>query len=841
MSAFTFFALFTLPAFSQAPKSYSSSDIEQMLRKLKVCGTVLYVAAHPDDENTRLIACLAQDRKLDVYYLSLTRGDGGQNLIGSELGEGLGVIRTQELLAARRTDGGKQLFSRARDFGFSKNPEETFTIWPREEVLRDAVRIIRQIRPDVIITRFNPEPSPTHGHHTASAQIGLEAFKAAADPNRFPEDMKRDHTSPYQARRIFWNISSFFFAGREKEFRAEQYLKIDVGTFNPISGKSYQDNAADSRSMHKSQGFGSAGARGPAPDYFKQLGGDSAKTDILENIDISWNRFPQGKIIEAKTDSALKLYDPSFPYKAALPLLHALQYISKTWVSTPESLRPLLKSKSEQLEEALYAVLGLRIEACNAVQTMQPGQALNLTLEAANRSSLPVKALRLYGQGLDSTLSFDISPLKPLRFTIKGGRLSSGYTDPYWLRKPGTAGLFSVPAKSEYDDNLPENTAPSVKVRLNIAGQESEINVPVRYRVVDPVKGELYRPLEVIPAVTLEPAQKVLITDADKPFILKVKLTAQAKTTASGLRITGITGLDINPTEIPVPALANGQEFEGAFSIKSTGSPVTGNIAFKFGDSLAYSLQRIRYDHIPDQVILRPASVKVLPFNGKGSSADNNSLKITGKHIGYIMGAGDEVPEALRLMGYQVDMLTQADINPSRLKSYDAVVTGVRAWNTHAWLKQRKNMLLDYMKQGGNLVVQYNTANFLSGGTGILDSIAPYPFKLSNDRVTNENSPVNLLAADNPALNTPNKITQADFTGWVQERGIYFPKEWASQFTPLLGMNDPGETEMKGSVLVAPVGKGNYVYTGLSFFRQLPAGVPGAYRLMANLVSLKHK
>lgn len=820
-------ALLALPATSQAqaPASHTTTDLQLMLRKLKTCGTVLYVAAHPDDENTRLIAYLARERHLDVYYLSLTRGDGGQNLIGPELSEGLGVIRTQELLAARRVDGGKQLFSRARDFGFSKNPDETFTIWPRKEVLNDVVQIIRQLKPDVIITRFSPEPAATHGHHTASAILALEGFKAAAAEGN-------GNQAPGQARRIFWNISSFFFQGRENEFKPENYLKLDIGAYNAFLGLNYQEVAANSRSQHKSQGFGTAGARGPAPEYFQLLGGDKPATDIMEGIDLSWKRLGL-PAMEASIDSALRQFDAANPGASIMPLVRAARRLQSEINKLPAPQQALARRKLGQIEETIQALAGLRLEAANNQQVAQPGKPLALTIEATARTQVPVRLISLKGQGFDSTINQNLAYNQPMRFAMKGGKLQGPYSNPYWLRQAGQAGLFNTTGLPEYEANQPYNNPASLLASIEVGGYALQVPVPITWRQVDPVKGELYHPMEVLPAVDLKMDTDLLMISNAQPRKITLRIAALTAAEAGTVEITAPAAVQISPANASYPALKPGQQHELEFMVNTSGLTQPGQLkiaALSNGQRFSHSLQRIRYDHIPNQVLLNEATVKLVPVN----------LLTRGKRIGYIVGAGDDVPAGLRLMGYQVDVLTEADVAASKLKIYDAVVVGIRAYNTHEWLRLRKPELMDYMRQGGNVIVQYNTNNFLSGGS-TLDSIAPYPIKIGRERTTVEGSPVSLLALAHPALNTPNKITEADFTGWVQERGLYYPSTWAANYTPILGMTDPGEKEQQGPLLIAPVGKGHYVYTGISFFRQLPAGVPGAYRLMANLIALGKK
>lgn len=831
-----FFSL-VLNTQAQAPKTYNTADITTLLNKLPVSGTVLYVAAHPDDENTRLIAYLAQEKGLNVYYLSLTRGDGGQNLIGNELGDGLGVIRSQELLAARRIDGGNQLFTRARDFGFSKNPEETFTIWERKTVLRDVVKIIRDIQPDIILTRFSPDPAPTHGHHTASAILAREAFAVAATDS-FPYDMRNFQQIPWQAKRVYWNISSFFFKGREKEFNANNYLKIDVGAFNAVRGEGYQEIASESRSQHKSQGFGTATSRGSSLEYFQYLGGDSAKTDVLEGINWSANRLPRGEALQLLLEKAKTDFKPNNPSAITPTLIEAHQVLAGLMANVPPLQKHLYETKKEQIEQTIMAINGIRLELVNTTQVVEIGEKLSLSAEVIKRSKVPVKLTTLNGLAFDTVFKENYLPdYEPFKFKLKRVRMMNDISSPYWLYKRGKIGMFEVNDIPEYLKNTPENIPPHLTAILQVGSPEKNcifrVMLPITYKMVDPVKGELYHPIEVIPSVSLKFQESILLLSGKKPAKTQVWIEANGKEIPQGkLSFFGARGVTVSPSEIAYPAMKMGEKKYFNITVQANGATKPEYIEINATDTLnntyTRGIQRIRYDHIPNQILLPEISLKVLPIN----------LQTAGKEVGYIMGAGDDVPEAIRRMGYQVTELKEADIQFATLKKYDAVVIGIRAYNTHTWLFGKKPELQKFMENGGNVIVQYNTANFLSGGASAMDSVGIYPMKVGRDRVTVENAPVTILAPKHSALNYPNTITEDDFKLWSQERGLYFPSTWSANYTPLISMADPSEPKQDGSILVAKVGKGNYIYTGISFFRQLPAGVPGAYRLFANLISI---
>ncbi|WP_210463944.1 PIG-L family deacetylase [Rufibacter roseolus] len=805
---------------AQAPKKPDAAEIRLALEKLNVLGSVLYFAAHPDDENTRLIGYLANERKMRTGYLSLTRGDGGQNLIGPEIREELGVIRTQELLQARRVDGGEQFFSRANDFGFSKNPAETFTIWDKEQVLADAVWVIRKFRPDVIITRFSPEPSGTHGHHTASAMIAMEAFDAAADPKRFPEQLKT--VEPWQAKRLLWNTSSFFYSQNQK-FDTSDKLMIDAGVYNPLLGRSYNEIAAQSRSMHKSQGFGSSGSRGEAVEYFEFLKGARAKSDVLEGVTTSWSRVPGSKEVARLLEEALKNYNPGNPAATVPVLLKANAALAKL----PASYWKIVKQ--QDLQEAIKNCLGLYLEASSVREfSVSPGEQVALSLEAVNRSGVPVTLTKVeyLFANQDTTLQQKLDLNKPVFIrTARTVPAATPFSQPYWLRTPGTTGMFRV------DDpaliGLAENPAAAqLRLHLTVQGEPLTYTVPVVYKRTDPVEGEQYRPFEIAPPVFVNISEKVYVfpDPQPKPVTLRVRAGKDQVDGQVALRLP--QGWRSEPASGSFKLGQKGEEqtftfmvYPGATQTESAiGAAVTYN-----GKTYNQSFRAISYPHIPTQTLYPEASAKAVKLD----------LKRKGQIIGYLMGAGDEVPASLQQIGYAVDQLRVEDLSAAALQKYDAVVVGVRAFNTLERLKFQQPQLMQYVQNGGTLVVQYNVSNGL-----VTSNLGPFSIKLSNDRVTVEDSEVRFLKPNHPVLNSPNKITAQDFKGWVQERGLYFPNQWAPEYEAIISSNDPGESPKDSGLLVAKYGKGYYVYTGYSFFRELPAGVPGAYRLFVNLLSL---
>ncbi|CAN5802051.1 PIG-L family deacetylase [soil metagenome] len=804
---------------AQAPPRHNAADIQQALRKLSVLGSVLYMAAHPDDENTRLITYFANERLYNTAYLSLTRGDGGQNLIGPEIREELGVIRTQELLQARRTDGGKQFFSRANDFGFSKDAQETLQIWDKEQVLSDAVWVIRKFRPDVIITRFSPVPGGTHGHHTASAMLAVEAFTAAADKNRFPEQLQ--YVEVWQPKRILWNTSYFFF-GSERQFDPTGKLAVDVGGYNPLLGKSYTEIAAESRSMHKSQGFGSSGTRGSAVEYLEPLQGPPAKKDPFEDIDVSWARVAGSKQVASLVQRALQQFRPADPAAVVPTLLQVHSALQKMPASHWKAV------KQQEVEEVIQACLGLYLEATARDYAATPGQEVQLRLEAVNRSKVPVRLNRIqYGFARrDTLLNHTLAYNEPLNVSARLMLPADiAYTHPYWLRQEGTVGMFAV--EDQQLIGLPENPpAAQVQVTLQVNQTPLELTVPVVFKRTDPVEGEQYRPFEVTPPVLVNLAENVYMFADDQPKTLSVVVTAGKNNVQGEVGPQMPAGWRSEPASHAFDLKQKGDEVRMAFMVYPPKTQSDGQVRVQAkvgGKNYSLGQKSLPYTHIPNQTLFPEATARVVRLD----------LKRRGETIGYIVGAGDEVPRSLEQIGYRVEVLRDDQIQPAYLKRFDAIVVGVRAYNTVDRLRIHQPKLLDYVQNGGTLIVQYNT----SGGL-VTPALGPYPLRLSRDRVTVEEAPVTLLKPEHPVLNTPNKITGQDFEGWVQERGLYFPGEWSPEYQAILATNDPGEKPLEGGLLVAKYGKGHYIYTGYSWFRQLPAGVPGAYRLFTNMLSI---
>jgi LmbE family N-acetylglucosaminyl deacetylase len=809
-----------LPSF---PAPMNAAEIQIGLQKLNVLGSVLYVAAHPDDENTNLIALWANGSLYQTAYLSVTRGDGGQNLIGPELGVRLGVIRTHELLAARRLDHGRQFFTRAVDFGFSKSAPETLRIWDRDKILADIVWTIRRWRPDVVVTRFSPEDDKTHGHHTASALLAREAFSAAADPKRFPEQL--GSVEVWKPTRIVWNTSPFFFRNRNLPFDPKGLALLEAGGFNPLLGKAYTEIAAASLSMHKSQGVGSPPQRGARKEYFKLLDGAPMTDNLFEGIDTTWARIPNSGAIAEKTRQLLATFVPNDPAASVPKLLELRQDLV---AKLPEE-KNWLKAKIGEVDTLIAACLGLHIESSTATAAISEGQTLPIKLEAINRSKVPVQLLEARTPVTGQSLRLDTAlPQDQLVATDLSPTLGKNvdYTQPYWLAKPAEVGTFTV------DDQkligLAENPPPfPIEVTVRVGDQDIRYLVDTKHRSVDRVAGEVREALVIAPPVFANLQNSVFVFADEKPKTVQVRVTASTGPVNGQLRLEAPKGWRIEPASVPVDLKAADAEAFATFTIHPPATAGEGSlraIVTVGGRDFSFARERISYQHIGLQTLMPPAEARIV-------RAD---IRKKGELIGYIPGAGDDIPQSLQQIGYNVKTLDGSEITAENLKRFDAVVLGIRAYNTQDRIAAWQTELLAYVKGGGVVVAQYNT----TGDTKTRE-IGPFPFEISRERVTDENAEIRILKPEHPLLNAPNKISGDDFKGWVQERGLYFPNKWDPNWTALLSSNDPNENSLDGGLLVARSGQGYFIYTGYAFFRQLPAGVPGAYRLFANMVSLR--
>ncbi|MGH9458407.1 MAG: PIG-L family deacetylase [Thermoanaerobaculia bacterium] len=792
-------------------RTRNAAEIRHALDRLGVVGAALYVAAHPDDENTAMLAWLANGRLVRAGYLATTRGDGGQNLIGPEKGELLGVIRTQELLEAREIDNAEQLFSRAIDFGYSKTPEETLRIWGKDRILRDFVAVIRDFKPDIIITRF-PSEGGGHGHHTASAILAEEAFRLAGDASYEPR-----LAAPWQPKRLFWNAWRTETAGM---------ISVDLGEFNRLLGSSYTEIAGESRSMHKSQGFGAAERRGTILNWLELRGGDPAASDPFEGIDLTWNRVTGGAAVIPILERAKAAYRADEPWRIVPPLVEMRNVLQALPRATAWE-RDTIRYKMRELDRLILDAAGIWIEAIAPSSSAVAGSTLEAAVTVINRSPLDVVAQAAFRGGAtgEQRLRYNDPWSQPVPvFVPEQARL----THPYWLRQSADDGAYSVPEPSLIGAAVAPDPL-RVPLLLTIYGEAIAFEAPVMYRWTDPVLGERYRPVDILPPVTANLSSGVLVFPDTAAKRVRALLESAADGVSGVIRPRVPEGWSVEPAEFAFAIPAKGGRQMADFVVTPPAGESEGELLLVIepeGWSEPYSLSRIEidYPHITPQTLLPYARAKLV-------RAD---IERDGRRIGYVMGAGDEIPESLRQIGYEVTLLSDEELESADLSAYDAIVLGVRAYNTRERLAALDERLFDYVERGGTLVTQYNTLR-----RDLPESLGPYPLQISRERVTVEDAPVQIAAPEHPLLATPNAIRADDFEGWVQERGLYFADAWSPEYEALLVMEEPGEEPKRGSLLVARHGRGTFVYTSISFFRQLPAGVPGAYRLFANLVAAR--
>jgi len=831
--------LFVQLAYTQSPRTYHAGELQLALKKLNVVGSALYLAAHPDDENTALIAYFANERLLRTGYLSLTRGDGGQNLIGVEQRELMGLIRTQELIQARRTDGGEQFFTRANDFGFSKSAKEAQKIWDKEQVLADMVWVIRNFRPDIIVTRFPPSRDAGHGHHEASAILAEEAFRAAADASRFPEQLA--YVQVWQAKRLVWNV----FSRRNGQFSSlpndttAKIVGVQLGNYNPLLGKTNLTIQAESRSMHKSQGFGTAKNQGLRSDNMQHTLGTPATKDVLDDMTMTWKRFVGTQGFAVLLEEAYKTYLPEQPQLTAPILLEAYQKMIAFQAKTQDQEAKFwVKNKAEETKNLLLACIGFWAEGNATEYSIAVGDTVGLKIEVALRlGNLPItiekatiqsiagKVLEI--DSLPKTLNAPVLWTKRTKVRIQP---EEAITQPYWLTEKPTQGLYNV--KDQLLRGKPENE-PALKLILQLRFKETLLTIerPITYKWVKPEDTEIYRPLEVTPQVMVNIAQDAYLFAGQQSKNLTFKLFAGAQSRKGVLSIKLPDGWTAEPAQQNF-SLKNKEAEQGlTFKITPTANSKAGTAQLflqlegETEPKLAVGIQRIDYRHIPMQTVFPTAEVFLDKFD----------MQMAGKKIGYIEGAGDEIAQCLEQVGYEVTRL-KADALTENLTQFDAIVLGVRAYNTQNDLKNGNIHLKKYVEQGGTVIVQYNTNHSL-----VTKDLGVYPLTLGRERVTVEDAPIKFLLPEHALLNKPNKISQTDFEGWVQERGLYFAQDWDTKYEAILASADPEEPELKGGLLYAKYGKGKFIYTGLAFFRQLPAGVKGAYRLFANLLATEKK
>ncbi|MCB0282001.1 MAG: PIG-L family deacetylase [Calditrichaeota bacterium] len=803
----------SLNLFAQHNVKYNSEEIQLALNKLNVLGSVLYIAAHPDDENQAFLSYMAKGRLYRTAYMSLTRGDGGQNLLGSEKGALLGVIRTQELLAARRIDGAQQFFSRAIDFGYSKSVKETLHKWDRDKILADIVKVIRIFKPDVIVTRFN-ENNGGHGHHLSSAVLAKEAFFAAGDPNRFPEQL--EELDVWQPKRIYWNS----WRNPEQKPGTPPLLELNFGAYNPLLGLSYQEIASKSRTMHKTQGFGSTPYRGDATNNFEYTAGDTAYHDLFDGIETSWHRVPESTLIEKAIQEILIRYDHQNP-EASLPLLVRLYNMLEKQTQTF-----WINEKKNEVKELIRMCSGLWLEANAQTAAVTPGENVTIRLNSLNRSDYDL-SLRKVSVAYSSDSLFNEPLLNNKSFAFsKEIRIpdTAAYSQPYWLEKPASETMFNVSDK-EFKGAPQSLPAVSAVFGIQMGKTYLEYSVPVEYQWNDPTAGEQYKPFSIEPAIGISLPEESYVFAGQDEHEISVTLHANRDHISGTLRPELPENWEIRPASAEFNFSRKGEEFVCHFKVKPLAAAQNGFITFfADADGKIYSdeIIRLNYPHIPEQVVLKPARAHLV----------KPDIIVPEKRVAYIMGSGDEIPQALEQIGIKVDLISDDQLASVDYNVYDTVICGVRAFNTRENLGILQSRIMDYVAQGGTWIVQHNTRFGIQ-----VDRIGPYPFvSHGRDRISEEDADIEILDPNHPVFNYPNKITQSDFKGWIQERATYMAESWEGKLYPLLSGHDEGESAKLGGLLYAPYGKGVFIFTALSWFRQLPAGVPGAYRLFVNLI-----
>ncbi len=816
--------------YAQAPVQWNSNEIYHALEKFNAFGSVLYVGAHPDDENTRLITYFANHERAQTAYLSLTRGGGGQNLIGPELKTTLGIIRSHELLQARSIDGGQQFFTRALDFGYCKHPSEALDTWGHDEILRDVVRNIRRFKPDLIVNRFNHRtPGSTHGHHTASALLSIEAYNKANDPNYDAESAAQ--YGIWQPKRLFFNTSWWFYGSQEAFDAADKtnLLEIPVGQYYAPLGASTGELAARSRSMHKSQGFGSLSSRDQETEYLELILGDlpKDKSNPFEGVSRDWQRMGINKdhFIAQSLKDIIENFDFKSPEKHVLELLKVLEELK----TLPQN--PWKNQKIESLTQIIAQCLGLYVSAESSRSYVTPKDEVMAKVEVTNRSQKTLLLNRVYSDQLyffENTQPQSINPLASLYIESLEAPLNSvDLSTPYWLKNEATSGRFNVSNANLIGAAFGPEPA-SVRLDFSLEGHEFTVKTPLRYKYRDRVQGEVFDPFVVLPALTVSSSEAVMVFNDQKSKSLNITLTAQSDAQKGSLSLQHPDHWRVEPKYIDFEIPKAGSQINLSFDVYPPKETQSGQLIplVQIGDHYySKSLLEIQYPHIPKITVLEQAQTQVLKM----------TVSRTTQRIGYIQGAGDEVNKGLEQLGYEVIPIIPEGLNPEHLKDLDALVIGIRAFNTSQALVARMEMINEYVAQGGLLLIQYQTTSGL-----LTKQMGPIPFDLGRDRVTDQEAPMTFLDAKHPIFNEPNAMSAADFEDWVQERGLYFAQSWGPEFTPLIGMNDPGEAQTKGGLILGHYGKGTVIYTGISFFRQIPEGVAGAYKFLANLLSYRH-
>jgi len=792
---------------SQQYRPNSSSEIHQKLQQLNVLGTVMYVAAHPDDENTRLISYLVHHDHVRTVYLSLTRGDGGQNILGDEQGSTLGLIRTHELIEARKIDGAEQMFTPVIDFGYTKTPEETFKFWDKQKLIDNVKEAYQIYKPDVVICRFPTTGEGGHGQHTVSAIVAEEAFKQiAAKQNK-----------QWLPTRILFN--SFRFGDRNTT--SEDQFKMPINQYEPLLGEGYGEMAGRSRSIHRSQGAGTPQSVGLSNEYFKFLDGKPIRTSLYDDVDITWNRVGRKEIGE----HLQKVID-NFDFKNPSTNIPALINIKKEIETVKDEFWKAQKLK--EINDIVISCAGVMVEALTNNQEATAGANIPVTVNliARSKTSVNLKGISfpaMVSSGMAKPMVLNSDSLNKFTFEVKLND-NEPITEPYWLKNAATTGSYQY--DSAYAGVPYGRNNLSITVEMLIGGERFYAVAPISYKRLDPVKGDVVQRLRIVPAVSVEPVHSLLVFETGKNKAVWLRLKA-FKDIKNGVVEVASAGKIL--TKVTINNLKQNQDTLLAVAIPTAtlnGTDDNTYLTFNVnadGETYNRDQHLLQYDHLPDLQYFTGAWMKVLRKEWSASI----------KKVGYIEGAGDYVDGILSLCGLDVEHINANIIsNPASLSNYEAIVIGIRALNTEKRMASWMPSLLQYVQNGGTLIVQYNTNQNL-----VTQQFGPYPFSISRDRVTEEDAEVSFTQPESVLLQKPNKITKKDFNNWVQERGVYYPSDWDAKYQTVLSMHDTGEKDLKGGILYTPYGKGQFVYTSLAFFRQLPAGNIGAIKLMMNLLS----
>nr|MBA3439641.1 PIG-L family deacetylase [Pyrinomonadaceae bacterium] len=854
----------------RSPYNMGAAGLGQLLRRLQTTASAMHIAAHPDDEDTALIARLARGDGARIAYLSLTRGEGGQNVIGTELFEALGVIRTEELLQARRLDGGDQFFTRAYDFGFTKTRAEAAEKWGEREVLGDMVRAIRLYRPLVIVTRFSGTPNDGHGQHQLAGHLAPLAFRAAGDPAQFPEQI-REGLRPWQPRKLYQS-EGFRRSADPKE---QATLRVDTGHYDPLFGRSYFEIAMEGRSQHKSQEMGVLELRGPQSSGMRLVEShvQSANKDeqLFGNLDTSITGIARTAsitdpkiisdltVIEKAAARALADYNALHPQRIIPALSEGLDATRRVRASLAQSSSPaadaqaeaelLLKRKEQEFSEALERAAGVQVDVLADSETVAPGESLGIavrvfTANSADASLIRMESLQLRAPdgwrveqlaGTSQVAASDLPRRREVPQAVAYFRvtvpLSAPLTEPYWLREPRAGYLFKWPAGVPYAATPLAPTLISGEAKLRVGNTPVEVSKPVQFRFADDIRGELRREVHVVPsvAVALDPALIVapLAHESGITRRVAVRLANNAQQAMNGsVRLQLPAGWLAQPAEASFTLGSKGERTAVEFNVEAPKNVQPGGYQISAqaavgGQTFDRTQRTIAYPHIQTHRLYAQAATMIRVLD----------LEVAKVRVGYIMGSGDEVPDAIKQMNLPVTLLDENELSGGDLSRFDTIVVGVRASQVRPDFVANNNRLLDYVRRGGALVVQYQQRDYVDR------NLPPFPAQMQA-RVTDENAPVKILQPNHPLFNFPNKIVEDDWRGWVHERSLYNFTTFDPRYTALLESHDPNEPPQLGGQVYAELGQGRYVYTSYAWFRQLPAGVPGAYRLFANLLSL---